>query len=107
MIPVQAVLGQMHHNIFLKTRARSFWSYGHIWFGRLVIILGVVNGGIGLGPKLADAPSGWVTAYVVIAGLMAILYASFYLLKERSVKKVRCWLIPWPSSIKVASFLFL
>lgn len=89
MIPVQAVLGQMHHAMFLKTGARSFWSYGHIWFGRLVIILGVVNGGIGLGPDLADAPSGWVIAYVVIAGLMAVLYTLFYMLKERSNKKVR------------------
>lgn len=89
MIPVQAVLGQMHHTMFLKTGARSFWSYGHIWFGRLVIILGVVNGGIGLGPDLADAPSGWVIAYAVIAGLMAVLYTLFYMLKERSNKKVR------------------
>lgn len=89
MIPVQALLGQMHHTMFLKTEARSLWSYGHIWFGRLVIILGVVNGGIGLGPSLADAPSGWVVAYVVVAGLMAVLYTLFYMLKKRSNKKVR------------------
>lgn len=89
MIPVQAVLGQMHHNMFLKTGARSFWSYGHIWFGRLVIILGVINGGIGLSPELADAPSGWVIAYVVMVGLITVLYSSFYLLKERSNNKTR------------------
>lgn len=88
MLPVQAVLGQMHHNTFLKTRARSFWSYGHIWFGRLVIILGIVNGGIGLSPELSDAPNGWVIAYVVVVGLIAVLYTSFYLLKERLNKKV-------------------
>lgn len=89
MIPVQAVVGQMHHTMFLKTGARSLWSHGHIWFGRLVIILGVVNGGIGLGPSLADASSGWLVAYVVVAGLMAVLYALFCVLKGRSNKKVR------------------
>lgn len=86
LLPLQAVLGQMHHNMFLKTGRRSFWSYGHIWFGRIVIILGIVNGGIGLGPDMSDASKGWVIAYIVVVGLVAVLYSAFYLLKQRSSK---------------------
>lgn len=76
----------MHHNTYLKTGKRSFWSYGHIWFGRIVIILGIINGGIGLGPSLADAPQGWVIAYIVVVAVVSVLYSAFYLLKKRSNK---------------------
>ncbi|KAH0602266.1 uncharacterized protein H6S33_009876 [Morchella sextelata] len=84
LLPLQGVLGQMHHRQFLITGTRSAWSYAHIWFGRIVIILGIVNGGIGLGPELANASRGWVITYLVVVAIMAALYALFYLLKERS-----------------------
>lgn len=84
LIPLQAALGTLHHLIYLKTQKRSFWSYGHIWFGRIIIILGIINGGIGLGPELADAPRGWIIAYLVVVAVVAVLYTAFYLLKERS-----------------------
>jgi hypothetical protein len=92
LLPLQAVLGQIHHNKFLEIGRRSFWSHGHIWFGRIVIILGIVNGGIGLGPDLSDAPRGWVITYLVVVGLVTVSYTAFYLLKRS--RKVRSSNIP-------------
>ena len=48
------------------------WSYGHVFTGRAGIILGMVNGGLGL--HLADARRSYLIAYGVIAGLMGLIY---------------------------------
>lgn len=79
LIPVQAALGQLHHMQFQKTGKRSLYSYSHIWLGRSVILLGIINGGIGLGPGLADASGGQIAAYAIIAIAVVVgyVFASF------------------------------
>lgn len=80
---MQAALGQLHHAEFQRTGKRSPWSYAHIWMGRTVIILAIINGGIGLGPSLANASSGQIAAYSVVAILVVVTYTAFYLLQQR------------------------
>lgn len=80
---VQGALGQLHHMEFRATGKRSFWSYGHIWFGRTVIVLGIINGGIGLAPYMANASRGQVVAYSVVAVLVVGTYVLFFVLKQR------------------------
>jgi len=90
LLVVQAMLGALHHSYFVRHQKRSWWSYGHIWFGRIVIICAVVNGGIGLQPKLAHASSGQIAAYSVIAVAVFIVYITCYFLKKfrnRSMKE--------------------
>jgi len=74
----QPFLGLLHHIGFKKHARRGVWSYGHIWLGRGLITLGIVNGGLGL--KLAKdthigAPTnGQVVAYSVVAAIMWAIY---------------------------------
>ena len=70
----QPILGLIHHFQFKKYNRRTIWSYGHLWLGRIVITLGMINGGLGM--LLATetgyfVPSrGQMIAYGVVAGIM-------------------------------------
>lgn len=83
----QPFLGFIHHFAFKKYSRRVVWSYGHIWLGRIVITLGIINGGLGL--QLAQrtghfAPSnGAVIGYSVAAAIMWLLYVAAAIYGER------------------------
>ncbi|KAK5690166.1 hypothetical protein LTR97_012354 [Elasticomyces elasticus] len=87
----QPILGILHHTMFKKHSRRVVWSYGHIWLGRFVITLGIINGGLGL--QLATwtrrfAPSqGAIIAYGVIGGIMWLLYAASAVYGEMKRRK--------------------
>lgn len=87
MLFVQGALGQLHHAEFMRTKKRSIWSYAHIWVGRAVIAGGIINGGIGLGPDLADASSGQTAAYVIVALVIVCTYTVFFFLQRRKQKE--------------------
>jgi uncharacterized membrane protein HdeD (DUF308 family) len=62
---------------------------GHIWYGRILIICGVINGGLGL--QLAANSSNGNTAYGIVAGVMFVLYVVVVLiagLRKRKTKSV-------------------
>ncbi|KAK5947472.1 hypothetical protein PMZ80_001622 [Knufia obscura] len=65
-------LGLIHHKVYKKVQSRTLWSYGHILTGRIGVILGMINGGLGL--QLAHARTSYVVAYGVFAGLMGVVY---------------------------------
>ena len=65
-------IGAIHHRVYKTVQKRTWWSYGHIFTGRAAVVLGMVNGGLGL--QLADARSSYTIAYGVFAGLMGFLY---------------------------------
>lgn len=44
----------------------------HIWFGRIILILAMVNGGLGL--QLSDNSTGGEIAYGVICGIVGVAY---------------------------------
>lgn len=84
----QPILGCMHHVLFKKYQTRTFWSYAHLWLGRIVITLGIINGGLGF--KLADtmgmgSKSGMI-AYSVVAALMWSAWAIASIIGERRRK---------------------
>ncbi|KAB5542808.1 hypothetical protein GE09DRAFT_1133444, partial [Coniochaeta sp. 2T2.1] len=68
----QPVLGVIHHLQFKKLRRRQIWSHLHLWNGRIMIPLGIINGGLGL--RIAGAPSRFKIAYAVIAALLGALW---------------------------------
>ncbi|KAG6029927.1 hypothetical protein E4U41_000228 [Claviceps citrina] len=85
LISVQPVLGWLHHQHFVKTQRRGHVSDAHVWYGRALIIVGMVNGGLGL--QLAGSDGAFVAAYCVLLGVFAVLYlasAVLGLLKRRS-----------------------
>ncbi|KXX77776.1 hypothetical protein MMYC01_204086 [Madurella mycetomatis] len=68
----QPVLGIIHHVRFKKLGRRQFWSYLHLFNGRGVITLGIINGGLGL--WMAQAPTTLKTAYIAVAAAMWSLW---------------------------------
>lgn len=71
---LQPITGSIHHHMFKRGRTtRGVSSYAHLWLGRVLITLGIINGGLGL----------WIarntdvriyTAYGVVAGLIWIIW---------------------------------
>jgi len=80
----QPVFGLLHHRLYQKYQHRTLWSYAHLSVGRIAILLGMVNGGLGL--QLAGASKSAKSAYAVIAvvvGLIYILAVVFGELKQK------------------------
>ena len=65
-------LGAIHHKVYQTVQKRTWWTYGHIFTGRAAVVLGMVNGGLGL--QLAGARNSYTIVYGVFAGLMGVLY---------------------------------
>lgn len=84
----QPVLGLLHHMAFKKTGKRGIWSYAHLGIGRIAIILGIINGGLGL--RLADnAATHWLIAYGVIAGVFGVAYIASAVFGEAKRSKAK------------------
>lgn len=78
---LQPIGGWMHHRMFKKKGTRTFWSYGHIWLGRLLITLGIINGGLGF-RLAANTHTGYIV-YSVVAGIVWLLYVASIVYGER------------------------
>lgn len=68
LIAFQPALGYVHHRQFKRTQRRTLVSYLHLWNGRVLIVLGIVNGGLGL--RVADAPDMAKLAYTIVAAVL-------------------------------------
>ncbi|KAH7258024.1 hypothetical protein BKA59DRAFT_491452 [Fusarium tricinctum] len=73
LLSIQPVLGWIHHHRYTKNEGRGVIKHIHVWYGRVLMILGIVNGGFGL--KLAGQTSEiWIIAYGVVAGVLIMAY---------------------------------
>ncbi|KAI1755118.1 iron reductase domain protein [Xylaria castorea] len=82
---VQPIGGYIQHRYWLKHEKRGLVSHGHVWYGRILMILGIINGGLGL--QLAGAAQPLVIAYSVIAAIFFSVYIGGAVLGE--VKRSR------------------
>jgi len=75
LLAVQLGFGYYHHRRFVKDSPtyRRWFTYVHLWLGRLLIVLGLANAGCGL--KLAFVQSKYVIAWWATCGFLAIVYA--------------------------------
>lgn len=77
--------------MFKKYGDRTFWSYAHLWLGRLAITLGIINGGLGF--MLADTMSmgsrNGMIAYSVVAGIVWLVWVLASIYGERKRKTAR------------------
>jgi hypothetical protein len=77
----QPIGGILHHIGYKRHGQRTIISHGHIWLGRILITLGMINGGLGL--QLADnATRGECIAYGVIAGLVWVTWIALSVFSE-------------------------
>ena len=70
----QPMLGFLQHTFFRTHRKRGPSGHAHLWLGRVLIVLGVVNGGLGLRLVDDERDGKWRNIYIGIAVAMAVLY---------------------------------
>jgi hypothetical protein len=95
---VQPLSGLLHHYLFVKrsknaaleenVSGRTIASYIHIYVGRGAVLLGIINGGLGI--WLAQVMGSRLYAYSACAALMGFLYIVAIIVGEvRRSKKLR------------------
>lgn len=80
LLVIQPILGFLHHRQYVKHQKRGVVSHAHIWYGRILMILGIINGGLGL--QLSGGPKSFIIAYSVIAGIVSVIYVAGTLLRR-------------------------
>jgi hypothetical protein len=82
---VQFTLGVIHHRHFKRTQTPSLFGKIHLYLGPTVIVIGLVNGILGLNFAGNNRA---IIGYVIVATLMGIILTSgLYLKKRRRVRK--------------------
>lgn len=76
----QPFFGWQHHRGFKRDMKRTWTSYIHIYLGRCAILLGMINGGLGLQMSGGEKPS--YIAYGVCAGVVGVVYLAVIVLGE-------------------------
>lgn len=86
----QPAMGLIQHRHFHKTGDKGMFAYLHRWLGRSMIVLGIINVGLGFqltGWRDPYAPRGAVISCSVVAGIVVVGYVTILLLS--SMKKQR------------------
>jgi hypothetical protein len=83
---LQAALGYVHHANYKKLGRRTWASHAHLWTGRVVIIVGMLNAILGfvLADNTAAAAAVGVVSVVILIGLVATTYFG----ARRSMSKI-------------------
>ncbi|KAI9732677.1 MAG: hypothetical protein M1834_004014 [Cirrosporium novae-zelandiae] len=72
VLSLQPLLGLVHHEIYKRTGTRTLYARIHVWLGRSLILLGIINGGLGL--QLSSNSRKGEIAYGVLAAIIGITY---------------------------------
>ena len=75
---LQPVTGLVHHLLYKHRGRPNAATYPHIWWGRAIITLGIINGGLGL--QLTENTTKGEIAYGIVAGFMWLLWMAVILL---------------------------
>jgi hypothetical protein len=78
----QPIGGIIHHRLYKQRNSSTAVGTGHKWAGRVLLLLGVINGGLGL--QLAGEGNEFIIAYGVIAG---VLYLAWFIVSIWHWKK--------------------
>jgi len=83
VVMIQPALGLVQHLLFRKRSRKTIFGLTHRWLGRIIIILGMINGGLGfmfagsVGSK--NIPEWGVIVYSVVTGGVVIFYVAVVL----------------------------
>jgi hypothetical protein len=80
LLAFQTAFGLVHHILFKRKGQRQIWSYAHIWTGRTLVTLGIINGGLGM--QLGNVSKAGKIAYGVLAGLIWIVWMAVAVVSE-------------------------
>lgn len=93
----QPATGYLHHRLAKINHCRNMWSQGHIWLGRAIITLGMINGGLGL--LLVNNTGGGTIAYGVFAGIVWVIYVASIVYGERK-RRVKAVHVPADGTVR-------
>ena len=68
LLLLQPFFGVINHVHFVKAQRRGAWAFLHVWYGRILIIMGIINGGLGL--QLAGNTKAGKITYAVLGGVV-------------------------------------
>jgi hypothetical protein len=92
LVAFQPIMGLVQHLHYRKHQSKTLFAYAHRWLGRLCILLGIINGGLGFmyaGGLGDDAvPTGAVIVYSVLSGFGLAAYISVLLVPGRRAKAI-------------------
>jgi hypothetical protein len=71
---LQPITGLVHHSLFKRHNQKNAATYPHVWWGRAVVTLGIVDGGFGL--QLSGNTRSGEIIYGVLAGFFWVLWMS-------------------------------
>ncbi|CAG8962112.1 hypothetical protein HYFRA_00005155 [Hymenoscyphus fraxineus] len=69
---LQPFSGIFHHLMYKKTGTSSFATPVHVWWGRIIVSLGIINGGLGL--DLGGQRSAYKIGYAIVAAVFWLLW---------------------------------
>ncbi|KAJ5133138.1 hypothetical protein N7448_001832 [Penicillium atrosanguineum] len=81
----QPAMGWLQHRHFRKSGGKGPFAYLHRWFGRTMIVLGVINVGLGFqltGIGMPDAPRAAVISYGVVAAVIGLVYITVVIVRR-------------------------
>src|SRR5579859_7126526 len=89
LIVMQALLGYYHHHRFIRDKPshRRWFTHAHLWLGRLVIVLGLANGGFGL--LRAYVATKYAIIWWGVCGALAVIYGVISLVVGLSARTKR------------------
>lgn len=73
LVLFQPAMGLYQHMYYRRTGGRSTFGYAHRWLGRSMMILGIINGGLGF---MISGSSDSYTPYGVVAGIIFLIYVA-------------------------------
>ncbi|TLS27786.1 hypothetical protein PpBr36_00761 [Pyricularia pennisetigena] len=88
LLLIQPALGYAHHRHYVKHQRRGAISYLHIIYGQMLMLLGLINGGLGL--ELVGVSNPIIVAYAIVSAFVFVVYAIvkiFLIYKARSAVK--------------------
>ncbi|KAF7889144.1 hypothetical protein EAF00_009444 [Botryotinia globosa] len=83
---IQPFLGLIHHWRYMRAQQRGMFGHIHLWYGRILIVLAVINGGLGL--QLAANTRNGEVAYAVVAAFMGAFYIGVVILTSMRKKRL-------------------
>jgi hypothetical protein len=87
LMGIQPILGWLHHQYYLKHTQRGLISHAHIWYGRALMLMGIVNGGLGI--ELAEGGTDITVAYCVLAAVFVIVYVASIVIRSMRKPTIR------------------
>jgi len=69
---IQPIFGWLHHRGYVNKGGPTLWTRAHVWFGRIIMILAIVNGGLGI--QYADNAVSGEKGFGVVTGIFGLAY---------------------------------